>query len=51
MKGRDGQVALYLVMVLVAIAFLVFMNVGAFLAVTARNRTMNAGDAAAVAVA
>lgn len=51
MKTRRGQVALYLVMVLVAIAFLVFMNVGAFLAVTARNRTMNAGDAAALAVA
>lgn len=51
MKTRSGQVALYLVMVLVAIAFLTFMNIGAFLAVTARNRTMNAGDAAAIAVA
>ena len=51
MKARRGQVALYLVFVLVAITFLVLMNVGTFLSVTAKNRTMNAGDAAALAVA
>ena len=51
MKARRGQVAVYLALVLVAIAFLTLMNVGAYLAVTAKNRTMNAGDAAALAVA
>ena len=51
MKARCGQVALYLVMTLVAITFLVLMNVGAYLGVTAKNRAMNAGDAAALAVA
>ncbi len=51
MRMRRGQVALYLVLALVAICILVMMNVGAFLAVSARNRTMNAGDAAALAVA
>lgn len=51
MKGRRGQVALYLVLVLVAICLLAVMNVGTFLSVSARNRTMNAGDAAALAVA
>ena len=51
MRARRGQVAVYLALVLVAIAFLVVMNVSAFLAVRARNRTMNAGDAAALAVA
>lgn len=48
---KRGQVALYLLMTLVAIAFLTLMNVGAYLSVTARNRAMNAGDAAALAVA
>lgn len=51
MKAQHGQVALYLVLVLVAITFLTLMNVGAYLSVTAKNRTMNAGDAAALAVA
>ena len=51
MKARKGQVALYLVLVLVAVTILVLVNVGAYLAVTAKNRTMNAGDAAALAVA
>ena len=51
MRARRGQIALYLLMTLVAIMVLVLMNVGSFLAVTARNRTMNAGDAAALAVA
>lgn len=48
---RRGQVALYLVMTLVAVVFLVLMNVGAYLGVRAKNRAMNAGDAAALAVA
>lgn len=51
MRRRSGQVALYLVMTLLAVTFLVLMNVGAYLAVTAKNRAMNAGDAAALAVA
>ena len=51
MKMRSGQVAVYLVLVLVAITFLVLMNVGTFLGVSARNTTMNGGDAAALAVA
>lgn len=51
MKSRSGQVALYLVLVLVAIAVFVLMNVNTYLAVTAKNKAMNAGDAAAIAVA
>lgn len=51
MKAKRGQVALYLVLTLVAITVLVLMNVGDFLAVTAKNRAMNAGDAVALAVA
>ena len=51
MKARSGQVALYLVAVLVAIAVLVFMNVDIFLAIRAKNHATNAGDAAALAVA
>lgn len=51
MKARQGQVVVYLAFVLVAIAFLVLMNVGTYLGVSARNATMNSGDAAAIAVA
>ena len=51
MKAKRGQVAVYLALVLVAVAMLMLMNVGAFLGVRARNRTMNSGDAAALAVA
>lgn len=51
MKARSGQVVLYLAFVLVAIAFLVLMNIGTYLGVSARNSTMNSGDAAALAVA
>ena len=51
MKARSGQVAVYLVLVLVAICFLMLMNVGAYLAVSSKNKAMNAGDAAALAVA
>ena len=48
---RRGQVALYLVMVLVAICVLVLANVSAYVSVRVKNRAMNAGDAAALAVA
>ena len=51
MKTRNGQVALYLVMVLFAIAVLMLVNVNAFLAVRAKNRMMNAVDKAAIAAA
>ena len=51
MKGRSGQVALYLVTAIVAVCILVVMNVGVYVAVTAKNRAMNAGDACALAVA
>ena len=51
MKVRSGQVALYLVVVLVAITILMLANVGTFLAVRAKNHAMNAGDAAALAAA
>ena len=48
---RRGQVALYLVLVLVAISVLMFANVNIFLAVREKNRTMNAVDEATLAVA
>ena len=48
MKARKGQVAVYLALALLAIVMLTLMNVGAYLAVSAKNRTMNAGDAAAL---
>lgn len=51
MTARRGQVALYLVVVLVALTILMLANVGAFLAVRAKNHAMNAGDAAALAAA
>ncbi|MBQ2630814.1 MAG: hypothetical protein IJG13_14160 [Kiritimatiellae bacterium] len=51
MRMRRGQVALYLLLALVAIMVLVLGNVGAFVAVRAKNRAMNAGDAAALAAA
>lgn len=51
MRSRRGQVALYLVAVLVAITILLLMNVSIFLAVSEKNRAMNAGDAASLAVA
>ena len=51
MTARRGQVALYLVVVLVAITILTLANVGTFLAVRAKNHAMNAGDAAAIAAA
>ena len=51
MRARNGQVALYLVMVLLAIAVLMVVNVNAFLAVRSKNRMMNAVDGAALAAA
>jgi len=51
MRAHRGQVALYLVAVLVAICVLAVMNVGIYLSVSAKNKAMNAGDAAALAVA
>ena len=51
MKARNGQVALYLVMALLAIAVLMLVNVNAFLAVRSKNRMMNAVDGAAIAAA
>lgn len=51
MKAHSGQVAVFLALVLVAIVLLVLMNVNVFLSVSARNKTMNGGDAAALAVA
>ena len=51
MKARNGQVALYLVMVLLALAVLMVVNVNAFLAVRSKNRMMNAVDEAAIAAA
>jgi hypothetical protein len=50
-KFHRGQVSVYLALVLFAVIMLVMMNVGVFLAVSAKNKTMNAGDAAAIAVA
>ena len=51
MKAKKGQAALYLILVLAAVTVLVLANVGTFLAVRAKNHTMNAGDAAALAAA
>ena len=51
MKARHGQVALYLVMALLAIAVLMLVNVNAFLAVRSKNRMMNAVDEATIAAA
>ncbi|MBR2837969.1 MAG: hypothetical protein IKE55_04240 [Kiritimatiellae bacterium] len=51
MRAVRGQVALYLLLALMAIMVLVLANVGTFVAVRAKNRAMNAGDAAALAAA
>ena len=48
---RRGQVAVYLVLVLVVITLLMLLNVDAFLIVRERNHMMNASDAAALAAA
>lgn len=51
MKARKGQVAIYLAMVLVALAILAVMNVDLFLSVRSKFRVQNAGDAAALSAA
>lgn len=51
MTAKRGQVALYLLMVLVALCLLAIMNVDVFVAVRAKNRVQNAGDAATLAAA
>ncbi len=51
MKAHKGQVALYLVMILVVIVMLAVMNVETFISVRSKNRVQNAGDAAALAAA
>lgn len=51
MKARPGQAALYLLLTLVAVCVLALTNVDAFLAVRAKNRLQNAGDAAALEAA
>ncbi len=48
---RRGQVALYLVAVLVGLFIVTLLNVDAFGLVRGKNRTQNAGDAAAIAAA
>ena len=48
---KRGQVALYLLMVLVGIFLIVLLNVDAFDFVRGKNRAQNAGDAAALAAA
>jgi len=49
--NRRGQVAVYLLMVIVAIALFALLNVDSFLAVRTKNRAQNGGDAAALAAA
>ena len=48
---KSGQVALFLVFVVVGIFTLVILNVDVWAAITGKNRTQNAGDAAALAAA
>lgn len=48
---RRGQVALYLLVVLVALTLLALLNVDVFTAVRGKMRVENAGDAAALAAA
>ena len=50
MKARKGQIAILLAAALLAVIVLAVMNVSVFLAVRSKNRAMNAGDAAAIAV-
>jgi len=51
MKAREGQVAVYLIMILVVVFVLALLNVDSFVAVRSKNRLQNAGDAAALAAA
>ncbi|MBQ6135754.1 MAG: hypothetical protein IJI73_00100 [Kiritimatiellae bacterium] len=48
---RGGQVAVFLIMTLVVILLLALLNVDTFVAVRAKNRLQNGGDAAAIAAA
>ena len=50
-NAKAGQVALFLVFVVVGIFTLVILNVDVWAAITGKNRTQNAGDAAALAAA
>ncbi len=50
-RARTGQVAVYLIMILVVVFMLALLNVDSFLAVRGKNRVQNAGDAAALAAA
>ena len=47
--ARSGQVALFLIFIIVGIFTLVVLNVDVWAAITGKNRTQNAGDAAALA--
>lgn len=51
MKAKSGQVAVYLIMILVVVFILALLNVDSFVAVRSKNRLQNAGDAAALAAA
>ena len=51
LPSRTGQVAIYLLMVLVAICLLALLNVDTFVSVRGKNHVQNAGDAAALAAA
>lgn len=51
MKAKRGQVVIYLIMTLVALCLLTLLNVDTFVAVRAKNRLQNGGDAAALAAA
>lgn len=48
---KKGQVAIYLVMVLVALTILAVMNVDLFLSIRSKFQTQNAGDSAALSAA
>ena len=48
---RRGQVAIYLLMVLVALFLVALLNVDVFDVVRGKNRVQNGGDAAALAAA
>ncbi len=50
-NAKRGQVAIYLIMILVVVFFLALLNVDSFIAVRGKNHVQNAGDAAALAAA
>ena len=51
MRARCGQVALYLVAIIVAVCILALMNVDTFTATRAKWKVQDGGDAAALAAA